>query len=55
MNYTKAQLEELDRELDRAASNIEEQLSRLESVHMEEWTALFLRGLELDLIGPDDF
>jgi hypothetical protein len=55
VNYTKAQVEELDRELDRAASSIEEQLSRLEAVHMEEWAALFLRALELDLIGPDDF
>jgi hypothetical protein len=55
VNYTGAQLKELDRELARAASNIEQQLSRLEAVHMEEWAALFLRALELDLIGPDDF
>jgi hypothetical protein len=55
VNYTEAQLEELDRGRERAASNIQQQLSRLETVHMEEWAALFLRALELDLIGPDDF
>jgi hypothetical protein len=55
VNYTEAQLKELDRELDRAASNIEDQLGRMEAMHMEEWATLFLRALELDLIGPDDF
>lgn len=55
VRYTDAQLEELDRELDLAASVMQQQLSRLEAVHMEEWAALFLRALERDLIGPDDF
>jgi hypothetical protein len=53
--YNEAQLEELDRELDRAASVIEHQLGHLEAVHMEEWATQFTRALELDLIGPDDF
>jgi ribosomal protein S27E len=53
--YTQAELEQLDRELDRAASEIEQELHRLETVHMEDWASLFIRALDLDLIGPDDF
>ena len=49
------ELEEVDRELDRAAAEIKEELSRLEPVHMAEWAAAFLQALDLDLIGPDDF
>jgi hypothetical protein len=54
-HYTEAELERLDREQDRAASEIEAELSRLETLHMEEWVARFAQALELDLIGPDDF
>jgi len=53
--YTRAQLAQLDQELDRAASEIETELGRLEAVHTEEWIALFVHALDLDLIGADDF
>jgi ribosomal protein S27E len=53
--YTRSQLERLDWELDRAASEIETELRRLEALHMEEWIARFSRALNLDLIAPDDF
>lgn len=53
--YTRWELERLDRELDRAASEIETELRRLEALHMEEWIARFSRALTLDLIAPDDF
>jgi ribosomal protein S27E len=53
--YTPAELERFDRELDRAASEIEDALRRLEALHMEEWAARFAQALDLDLIGPDDF
>jgi hypothetical protein len=53
--YTRSELDQLDRELDRAASEIETELGRLEALHMEEWIALFRHALDLDLIGPDDF
>lgn len=52
---SQAELEQFDRELDRAASEIEQELSRLEALHMEEWAARFSQALELDLIAPDDF
>jgi transcription initiation factor IIE alpha subunit len=50
-----AELEQLDREQDRAASEIEAELCRLEALHMEEWVDRFVHALDLDLIGPDDF
>jgi ribosomal protein S27E len=53
--YDEAQLELLDREQGRATAEIEAELSRLEAEHMDEWVAQFVRALELDLIGPDDF
>jgi hypothetical protein len=53
--YTRSQLQRLDRELDRAASEIETELRRLEALHMEEWIARFSRALNLDLMAPDDF
>jgi hypothetical protein len=53
--YTRSELEQLDQELDRAASKIETELGRLEAVHVEEWTNLFVHALDLDLIGADDF
>jgi ribosomal protein S27E len=53
--YTRAELEQLDRQLDRATSEIEKELSRLESLHMAEWASRFAQALDLDLIGPDDF
>jgi ribosomal protein S27E len=53
--YTEAELEQLDREQDRATSEIEAELSRMEREHMGEWVARFVHALELDLIGPDDF
>jgi hypothetical protein len=53
--YTRSELEQLDRELNRAVSEIETQLGRLEALHMEEWIGLFMHALDLDLIGPDDF
>jgi hypothetical protein len=54
-NYTRSGLEQLDRELDRAATETETELGRLEALHTEEWIALFSHALDLDLIGPDDF
>jgi ribosomal protein S27E len=54
-HFTQAELETLDREQDRAASEIQAALSRLEAQHMEEWIVSFGRALDLDLIGPDDF
>jgi hypothetical protein len=53
--YTRSQLAQLDRELGRAAAEIETELGRLEALHMEEWSARFSHALDLDLIGPDDF
>ena len=53
--YTEPELEQLDREHDRAAAEIAAELSRLEALHMEEWIVRFLHALDLDLIGPDDF
>jgi ribosomal protein S27E len=53
--YTPAELEQLDRQLDRVTSEMRKELSRLESLHMEEWSARFAQALDLDLIGPDDF
>jgi hypothetical protein len=53
--YTPAELEQLDRELDRAASEIEKELHRLQALHMEEWVARFERAVQLDHILPDDF
>jgi hypothetical protein len=53
--YTRSELEQLDQELDRAASEIETELGRLAAMHMEEWIALFVHALDLDLIGADDF
>ena len=53
--YTRSGIEQLDRELERAASEIEAELGRLEALHTEEWIELFAHALELDLIGPDDF
>lgn len=52
---TEAELETLDRDQDRAASEIQEELGRLEALHMKEWVSRFEHALELDLIGPDDF
>jgi hypothetical protein len=52
---SEAELEQLDREQDRAASEIEAELRRLEALHMEEWVDRFVHALDLDLIGPDDF
>jgi hypothetical protein len=54
-SYTGSQLAQLDRELGRAAAEIETELGRLEALHMEEWSARFSHALDLDLIGPDDF
>jgi ribosomal protein S27E len=53
--YTRAELEQLDRQLNRDTSEMEQELSRIESLHMEEWAARFAQALDLDLIGPDDF
>jgi hypothetical protein len=52
---TQTELEHLDRELDRVTSEMKEELSRLEGMHMEEWVARFAHALDADLIGPDDF
>jgi hypothetical protein len=52
---TEAELEHLDRELDRVTSEMKEELGRLEALHMEQWVARFAHALDLDLIGPDDF
>jgi hypothetical protein len=52
---TSRELEELDRELDRASMEIAAELGRLEAVHMEEWAARFAKAVRLDLIGADDF
>jgi len=52
---TQAELEQLDRELDRVTSDMKEELGRLEAEHMEEWAARFTHALGADLIGPDDF
>jgi ribosomal protein S27E len=52
---TRSELQRLDRELDRAVSEIEAQVRRLETLHMEEWIARFSSALNLDLIAPDDF
>jgi hypothetical protein len=52
---TQAELEQFDRALDSAASEIEDALGRLEALHMEEWAARFAQALDLDLICPDDF
>jgi hypothetical protein len=53
--YTRSELDQLDRERDRAVSEIETELGRLETLHMEEWIARFRQALDLELIGPDDF
>jgi hypothetical protein len=52
---TQAELEHLDRDLDRVTSEMKAELGRLEAEHMEEWVARFAHALDLDLIGPDDF
>jgi hypothetical protein len=53
--YTRSELEHLDQELGRAASEIKTELGRLEVLRMEEWIALFRHALDLGLIGADDF
>jgi hypothetical protein len=55
VQHTEAELEELDRELDRAASEIESHLNHLETLHMEEWVEQFRKAIWLDLIDADDF
>jgi hypothetical protein len=45
----------LDTGLNRAASEIETELGRPETLHTKEWTAHFGHAFDLDLIGPDDF
>jgi hypothetical protein len=52
---TRSELEQLDLELKRAASEIETELGRLQAVHMAEWLGCFVLALDRDLIGPDDF
>jgi ribosomal protein S27E len=52
---TPTELERLDRELDRVTSEMEEELHRVEALHMEDWAAHFVHALDVDLIGPDDF
>lgn len=52
---TEAEFEELDRELDRARSQIQDELTRLQALHMEQWVESFVRALDVDLIVPDDF
>jgi ribosomal protein S27E len=52
---SQAELEHLDRELDRVTSEMKEELGRLEAAHMEEWVDRFAHALDVDLIGPDDF
>jgi hypothetical protein len=53
--YARAELERLKSEFNDAASVIEEELSRLEALHMEEWVARFESALHLELVVPDDF
>jgi ribosomal protein S27E len=52
---TQAELEHLDRQLDRVTSEMMDELGRLEALHMEEWVARFAHALDADLVGPDDF
>jgi hypothetical protein len=52
---TWAELRRLDGELDRATSEIEGELKRLEALRMAEWVECFVRALDVGLIGPDDF
>jgi hypothetical protein len=54
-NHTRSELEQLDQDLDRAPSEIETEIGPLEAVHMEEWIVLFVRALDLNFIGADDF
>jgi hypothetical protein len=49
------ELEQLDRELDSAASEIETELGRVVALHVEEWTARFCHALDVDLISADGF
>jgi hypothetical protein len=52
---THAELEHLDRELDRVTAEMKKELRRLEAAHMEEWVARFVNALDVDLIVADDF
>ena len=49
------ELEQLDRELDSAASEIETELGRPETLQTEEWTARVSDALDVDLIGLEGF
>lgn len=49
------QLEQLDRELDHAVAEIEQELRRVEADNMRHWATCFARAIELELLGADDF
>jgi hypothetical protein len=48
-------VERLDDELDRASAAMLSDYRRLAHANMNEEIELFVRALDLDLIGPDDF
>lgn len=53
--WTRAELDEMDREFTLGFEQIETVLAQLEAQNMTEWVDRFILAVERDLIGADDF